>query len=70
MRKLINVSMALVTMFGITLALSGCTEETGTKTETKVTTPEGTTTRRTTDTVDTSGKNPPSTPAPGDTSKP
>jgi hypothetical protein len=46
----------------------GCSEETGVKEETKVTTPTGTRTETKTDTVKTKGDNPPMTPA--DTPKP
>jgi hypothetical protein len=63
MRKLINASMALVVAFGFTLPLSGCSEEAGTKTEIKTTTPGGQTTERRETVIDKSGKAPPPAPS-------
>jgi hypothetical protein len=68
MRKLINTLVAGVMLSGISVALPGCTDETGTKSETKVTTPTGTTTERQEVKVDRSGQNPP--PAPSEKPKP
>jgi hypothetical protein len=63
MRKLINTLVAGVVLGGIGVALPGCTDETGTKSETKVTTPEGSTTERREIKVDKSGQNPPVAPS-------
>jgi hypothetical protein len=63
MRKFISTLLAGVILSGFSLALSGCTEETSTKEETKVTTPQGTTTESRQVKVDKSGKNPPVAPS-------
>jgi hypothetical protein len=63
MRKFISTLLAGVILSGFSLALPGCTEETSTKEETKVTTPQGTTTESRQVKVDKSGKNPPSAPS-------
>jgi len=63
MRKLISTLVAGVVLTGIGVAFTGCTDETGTKQETKVTGPEGTTTERREIKVDKTGKNPPSAPS-------
>jgi hypothetical protein len=63
MRKLINTLVVGIILGGIGLVLPGCTDETGTKQETKITTPEGTTTERREIKVDKSGKAPPSLPS-------
>jgi hypothetical protein len=69
MRKFINASMALVMMFGLTAVFSGCGEESGVKTDTKITAPDGSQTRETQQLkVDKSGPNPPA--APSETRKP
>jgi len=63
MRKIINTLMAGVMLVGIPVVFAGCTDESGTKQETKVTGPEGTTTERREIKVDKSGKNPPAAPS-------
>jgi hypothetical protein len=69
MRKFINASLALVMMFGGTAVFSGCGEESGVKTDTKITAPDGSQTRERADIkVDKSGPNPPMLPS--ETKKP
>src|SRR5262249_9113249 len=63
MRKLINTFVAAVVLSGLGLGLPGCTDETGTKTEAKISTPGGTTTERREVNVDKSGRAPPSAPS-------
>jgi len=63
MRKLINTLVAGVMLTGVSTTFTGCTDETGTKQETKITTPEGTTTERREVKVDKSGKAPPAAPS-------
>jgi hypothetical protein len=68
MRKVIGLTMAGAMLLGLSAGMVGCSEETGVKEETKVTTPTGTRTETKTDTVKTKGDNPPMTP--GDAAKP
>jgi hypothetical protein len=68
MRKLIGVTLAGAMLFGLSAGMVGCSEETGTKEETKVTGPSGTTKETKEIKVQKSGENPPL--APSDTTKP
>jgi hypothetical protein len=68
MRKLISTMLAGAVLTGLTFGMVGCTEETGTKEQVKVTTPTGTTTEDKSITVKKSGDNPPA--APSETAKP
>ena len=64
MRKAISAVLAGFVLFGFTMVLPGCTEESGVKTETKLTAPDGSTTRQTNETkIDKKGDNPPLAPA-------
>jgi hypothetical protein len=68
MRKVIGVTLAGAMLFGLSGGMVGCSDETGTKEETKVTTPGGTTKETKEVKVQKSGENPPL--APTDTAKP
>jgi hypothetical protein len=68
MRKVMSTTLAGALLFGLGVGMVGCSEETGTKEEVKVTTPTGTATRTDTTTIKKSGENPP--PVPTDTAKP
>lgn len=68
MRKLISATMAGVTLFGLSAGMVGCSDETGSKEEVKVTTPGGATKETKEIKVQKSGENPPL--APSDTAKP
>jgi hypothetical protein len=63
MRKLIKSLMAGMMLFGIGVGFAGCADETGTKEETKITTPSATTTDRREVKVDKSGQAPPAAPS-------
>jgi len=63
MRKIINTLMAGVMLAGISVVFTGCTDETGTKQETKITTPSGTATETRSIKVDKTGQNPPLAPS-------
>ena len=63
MRKFINTLMAGLMLFGISVAFTGCTDETGAKQETKVTGPGGTATERKEIKIDKTGQNPPAAPS-------
>jgi hypothetical protein len=63
MRKLINTLMAGVILTGGSVAITGCTDESAVKEETKITTPTGTTVEKHTATIDKSGQNPPAAPS-------
>jgi len=63
MRKIINTLMAGVMLAGISVAFTGCTDETGAKQDTKITGPGGTTTESKQIKVDKSGQNPPLAPS-------
>jgi hypothetical protein len=63
MRKVIATLVGGVMLAGCSVAFVGCTDETGTKNETQVTGPQGTTTITDKTTVKKSGDNPP--PVPG-----
>jgi hypothetical protein len=69
MRKLVSTTLAGALLLGLGVGMVGCSEETGSKVEEKVTTPGGTTTRTDSTTIKKSGDNPPMTP-PADTAKP
>ena len=59
MRKLISLAVACVFLTGFGIGLTGCSEESSVKDQTKVTTPGGTSTVTDQTTVKQSGKNPP-----------
>jgi hypothetical protein len=63
MRKLMTTMLAGTILAGLTFGMVGCTEETGTKEQIKVTTPTGTTTEDKSITVKKSGDNPPAAPS-------
>ncbi len=64
MRKLISTLMTLVMMAGFTVAFTGCTDESGVKSETKITAPDGSQTKETREIkIDKSGKNAPAAPS-------
>jgi hypothetical protein len=63
MRKSISALLAGVMLFGFTIVLTGCTEESGVKTDTKITAPDGSSTRQTNETkIEKKGDNPPLAP--------
>lgn len=63
MRKLISLTMMGVLAMGLTVGISGCSEEAGTKTTQTTTAPDGSKTKETIEhKVQTSGEHPP-TPA-------
>jgi pyrroline-5-carboxylate reductase len=68
MRKMIGVTLAGAMLFGLSAGMVGCSDETGSKVEEKVTTPGGTTKVTNELKVQKSGENPPL--APTDTTKP
>jgi hypothetical protein len=68
MRKVIGATMAGAMLLGLSGGMVGCSDESGTKEETKVTTPGGTTKVTNEVKVQKSGDNPPL--APTDTAKP
>jgi len=64
MRKSISAFLAGVMLFGFTIVLTGCTEESGVKTDTKITAPDGSTTRQTNESkIEKRGDNAPLAPA-------
>jgi hypothetical protein len=64
MRKSISAFLAGVMLFGFSVVMTGCTEESGVKTDTKITAPDGSTTREHKElTIDKKGENPPLAPA-------
>lgn len=63
MRRFIITLFAGVVLAGGGIAITGCTDETGTKQETKITGPGGTTTEKTDKTINKSGENPPLAPS-------
>jgi hypothetical protein len=64
MRKFISAVLAGFVLCGFTVVFSGCTEESGVKTETKLTAPDGSTTRQTNELkIDKKGENAPLAPA-------
>ena len=63
MRKMINTLMAGLILGGLSVGMSGCSEETGVKEQTKITTPGGTTTQTDQTNVKKSGDNPPLAPS-------
>ena len=68
MRKVVSTTLAGALLFGLSVGMVGCSEETGSKVEVKETTPGGTTTETQQIKVKKSGENPPL--APSDTAKP
>jgi hypothetical protein len=69
MRRVVGTTLAGALLMGLGVGMVGCTDETGSKEEVKVTTPGGTTTRTDETKIKKSGDNPPMTP-PGDAAKP
>ena len=64
MRKFINTFMALVMLGSFSVVLSGCTDESGVKTDTTIKSPDGSQTRETREIkVDKKGENPPAAPS-------
>jgi len=63
MRKMINTLMAGLILGGLSVGMTGCSEETGTTEKTKITTPTGTTTQTDSSKINKSGDNPPLAPA-------
>jgi hypothetical protein len=60
MRKVISAFLAPVVLCGFTFVLTGCTEESGVKTDTKVTAPDGSSTNiHKEETIKQKGDNPP-----------
>jgi hypothetical protein len=68
MRKLISTMLAGVMLAGLSIGMAGCTEETSTKEETTVKTPQGTAKETKIDKIQKSGENAP--PAPSEAAKP
>jgi hypothetical protein len=63
MRKSISTLLAGVMLFGFSVVLTGCTEESGVKSDTKITAPDGSTTREHKEiTIDKKGDNAPLAP--------
>ena len=61
--SLFSTFLASAVLCGTTVVLSGCTEESGVKTDTKITAPDGSSTRETREIkVDKKGENPPLAP--------
>jgi hypothetical protein len=64
MRKSISALLAGVMLCGLPLVLTGCTEESGVKTDTKITAPDGSTTKEHKEiTIDKKGDNAPLSPS-------
>jgi hypothetical protein len=64
MRKSISALLAGVMLFGFSVVLTGCTEESGVKTDTKITAPDGSSTREVKELkVDKKGDNAPMAPS-------
>jgi hypothetical protein len=64
MRKVISALLAPAVLCGFTIVLSGCTDESGVKTDTTIKSPDGSTTRETQELkVDKKGNNPPLAPS-------
>jgi hypothetical protein len=64
MRKVISAMLAPVVLCGCTVVFSGCSEESGVKTDTTVKSPDGSQTRETREIkVDKKGENPPLAPS-------
>jgi len=63
MRRFINTTLASAILAGLGTGMVGCTDETGTKEEVKVTTPGGTSKETRELKIQKSGDNPPVTPA-------
>jgi len=63
MRKLISGMLTGVILAGLSIGITGCTDETGTKEEVKITTPGGTSKETREIKVEKRGENPPSAPS-------
>jgi hypothetical protein len=64
MRKSISAILAGVMLFGFSVVLTGCTEESGVKNETKITAPDGSSTKETNQfKIEKKGDNPPLAPS-------
>ena len=64
MRKSISAFLAGVMLFGFSVVLTGCTEESGVKTDTTIKAPDGSSTRETHEIkIDKKGDNPPLAPS-------
>ena len=64
MRKLLTAFLAPAVVCGFTLVLSGCTEESGVKSDVKTTAPDGSTTNEHREIkIDKKGENPPLAPS-------
>jgi len=64
MRKSISAILAGVMLFGFTIVLTGCTEESGVKSDTKITSPDGSSTNEHREIkIDKKGENPPLSPS-------
>jgi len=64
MRKYISTVMAGVMLCAFSVVLSGCTEESGVKEQTKITAPDGSSTKQTNEIkIEKKGENPPLAPA-------
>jgi hypothetical protein len=64
MRKLINTLMAGLILTGLSVGMTGCSEESGVKETTKITKPDGSTTTETNQVkINKSGENPPAAPS-------
>jgi hypothetical protein len=63
MRRFISTALASAILAGLGTGMVGCTDETGTKEEVKVTTPGGTSKETRELKIEKSGDNPPATPA-------
>jgi hypothetical protein len=64
MRKSICAFLACVMLFGFTVVMTGCSEESGVKTDTTIKSPDGSSTRETQEVkVNKKGDNPPMAPS-------
>jgi hypothetical protein len=63
MRRLISAMLTGVILAGFSIGITGCTDETGTKEEVKITTPGGTSKETREIKVNKSGENPPAAPS-------
>jgi hypothetical protein len=63
MRKYISTLLTGIMLCGFGVGLAGCADESAVKTETKITTPDGSTKETHIDKIDKSGQNPPKAPS-------
>jgi hypothetical protein len=64
MRKSISAFLAGAVLFGFTVVMTGCTEESGVKQDTKITAPDGSSTNERREIkIDKKGENPPLAPS-------